>query len=73
MRIVRYQDQTGHAVEQPGGGLRKIAGDIFGEWQVATEPADVRKLLAPVAPAVVFATGLNYLETRIPNPSLHLG
>jgi 2-keto-4-pentenoate hydratase/2-oxohepta-3-ene-1,7-dioic acid hydratase in catechol pathway len=63
MRIVRYQDrsgQTGHAAEQPGGGLHKIAGDIFGEWQVTTEPADVRKILAPVAPAVIFAIGLNY-------------
>jgi len=75
MKIIRYQDargQVGFAAEQADGSARHIDGDIFGEWRVTAEVADVRKRLAPVAPVAIFAIGLNYrqhaAETSAPIP-----
>jgi 2-keto-4-pentenoate hydratase/2-oxohepta-3-ene-1,7-dioic acid hydratase in catechol pathway len=63
MRIIRYLDgqgQTKFAAEQPDGAAREIAGDLFGEFQATDRPADVRKLLAPLAPSGILCIGLNY-------------
>ena len=63
MRIIRYQDSENsihYATLQPDGSARRIIGDIFGAYEVTTEVAQVRKLLAPVAPAAFFCIGLNY-------------
>ncbi len=63
MRIIRYQDPQGavrYAAQQPDGSARQIAGDLFGAHEVTSEIAQVRKLLAPVAPAAFFCIGLNY-------------
>jgi 2-keto-4-pentenoate hydratase/2-oxohepta-3-ene-1,7-dioic acid hydratase in catechol pathway len=63
MRIIRYQDSEGavrYAAQQSDGSARRIAGDIFGTYEVTQEPAQVEKLLAPVAPAVILCIGLNY-------------
>jgi len=77
MRIVRYLDPAGaaHYASAPAGPAPalRIQGDIFGEFEVTSEPANIRKLLAPVAPAAILCVGLNYrqhaLETgaRIPS------
>lgn len=63
MRIIRYLDsqgQTGFAA-----GNCKIAGDIFGAFSSTDEPADVRKVLAPVVPAALMCIGLNYRQHAV--------
>ena len=65
MKIIRYEDtkgNIGHASQQPDGSALRIHGDIFGEHHVTREPADVKKLLAPVAPVAFFCIGLNYRQ-----------
>ena len=63
MKLIRYLDAQGrvhHGAEQPDGTARRIAGDVYGVHAVTAEPADVRKLLAPVAPTQILCIGLNY-------------
>ncbi len=63
MRIIRYQDQQGtirYAEQAPDGSALEIAGDIFGAFETTSRPAQVAKLLAPVAPPNVLCIGLNY-------------
>ena len=63
MKIIRYRDgadQVKYAAEGPDGTRREIAGDLFGDYTVTDRPAEVRKLLAPVAPPNVLCIGLNY-------------
>jgi 2-keto-4-pentenoate hydratase/2-oxohepta-3-ene-1,7-dioic acid hydratase in catechol pathway len=63
MRIIRYLDPQGtihYGAQQPDGSTRQIVGDIFGAYEVTQEAAQVRKLLAPVAPVAFFCIGLNY-------------
>jgi 2-keto-4-pentenoate hydratase/2-oxohepta-3-ene-1,7-dioic acid hydratase in catechol pathway len=63
MRIIRYLDsqgQTGFAVDG-----HKLRGDIFGAFSITDEPADVRKVLAPVAPAALLCIGLNYRQHAV--------
>jgi 2-keto-4-pentenoate hydratase/2-oxohepta-3-ene-1,7-dioic acid hydratase in catechol pathway len=63
MRIIRYQDPQGcvrSAAQSPDGNVRQIAGDIFGAYEVTNEPAEVRRLLAPIAPVTFLCIGLNY-------------
>jgi len=65
MKIIRYQDTKGnisYAAQQPDGSALRIHGDIFGEHRVTDEPADVTKLLAPVAPVAFLCIGLNYRQ-----------
>ena len=63
MKIIRYRDgadQVKYAAEGPDGTRREIAGDLFGAYTITDRPAEVRKLLAPVAPPTVLCIGLNY-------------
>ena len=64
MRIIRYEDgqgRIGYAEEErDGGGRWRIEGDIYGQHRATRERAEVKKLLAPVAPAAFFCIGLNY-------------
>jgi 2-keto-4-pentenoate hydratase/2-oxohepta-3-ene-1,7-dioic acid hydratase in catechol pathway len=63
MRIIRYLDRAGHThygAEQFDGPPLRVEGDIFGDHRVTTEPADIAKLLAPVAPVQILGIGLNY-------------
>jgi len=63
MKIVRYRDRdrrTHYGSESPGGSILRIDGDIFGDWSATDTPAEVDKLLAPVAPSQIFCVGLNY-------------
>jgi 2-keto-4-pentenoate hydratase/2-oxohepta-3-ene-1,7-dioic acid hydratase in catechol pathway len=65
MKIIRYQDAAGaihHGAEQADGSVRRIAGDIYGKFEVTGEPAAVGKLLAPIAPAQILCIGLNYRQ-----------
>jgi 2-keto-4-pentenoate hydratase/2-oxohepta-3-ene-1,7-dioic acid hydratase in catechol pathway len=63
MKIIRHTDSAGHirfAARNSDGTARQIEGDIFGKHTVTDKPADVRKLLAPVAPVQILCAGLNY-------------
>lgn len=63
MRIVRYRDGNGQAQHgrlEADGRTTRLEGDIFGALAPTGEPADVRKLLAPVAPTAILGIGLNY-------------
>ncbi|MBM3821826.1 MAG: fumarylacetoacetate hydrolase family protein [Verrucomicrobia bacterium] len=63
MKIIRYQDTSGHtglAALQPDATALKIKGDLFGAFDITPEPAHVAKLLAPIAPAAILCIGLNY-------------
>jgi 2-keto-4-pentenoate hydratase/2-oxohepta-3-ene-1,7-dioic acid hydratase in catechol pathway len=66
MRIIRYTDSTGsirYGVEQFDGSRVELQGDPFsGSAQPSDRPADVRKLLAPVAPVNILCIGLNYRQ-----------
>lgn len=62
MKLIRYQNSSGEIgyACQGDDGATKIKGDIFGTFEVTEEPADVAKLLAPVAPRAILAVGINY-------------
>ncbi len=63
MKIIRYEDVQGskhHGVLGANGSARKIKGDIFSNFEVTQDPADVRRLLAPVVPAMIWCIGQNY-------------
>ena len=66
MKIIRYVDSAAavhHAALDPAGGpAHRIEGDLFGRYEVTDQPADVRKLLAPVAPPALLCIGLNYRQ-----------
>jgi 2-keto-4-pentenoate hydratase/2-oxohepta-3-ene-1,7-dioic acid hydratase in catechol pathway len=63
MRLIRYlapNQQVGYAALQPDGTAMEIAGDIFGKYSITSKPAQVSKLLAPIAPPNILCIGLNY-------------
>lgn len=75
MKIIRYQNQAGqifYGAQQPSGEIFRIAGDIFSEFQVTKEPAQITQILAPIAPAALLCIGLNYkrhaAESNLPAP-----
>ena len=63
MKFIRYQDSSGaihYGSQQPDGTALRIAGDIYRDHEVTAEPADIAKLLAPIAPTQILCIGLNY-------------
>ncbi len=63
MKIIRFLDEndTLHCgVSQPDGSALCIAGDLYGSWDVTDRSAQVKNLLAPIAPAQILGVGLNY-------------
>lgn len=63
MRVIRYEDEAGvirYGASRTDGSALRIAGDIFGAFEVTKEPAAVSRLLAPVAPTNVLCIGRNY-------------
>ena len=75
MKIIRYRNsrgEVGHAELRGDGGAFRIEGDIFGDYSVTTEKAEIAALLAPVKPTSILCIGLNYrqhaLETNAPIP-----
>ena len=75
MKLIRYQDTTGsihHAALQPNGSALQVRGNIYGDFQVTSEPAQVAKLLAPIEASAVVCIGLNYRfhaeESKAPIP-----
>jgi 2-keto-4-pentenoate hydratase/2-oxohepta-3-ene-1,7-dioic acid hydratase in catechol pathway len=75
MRIIRYRDPRGqihYASETIDSQRFLIDGDICGGFEVTNKPAQVGKLLAPVAPTTLVCIGLNYRrhaeEGNLPAP-----
>lgn len=63
MRIIRYLDPGDHVkyrFEHPGGQLIEFEGDILSGLRSLDRPAEVRKILAPIAPSQILGIGLNY-------------
>ena len=63
MHLVRFQDDSSHiqyGCRHGDGSTTLIDGDIFAEFRDTGRPANVRKLMAPLAPAAVMCIGLNY-------------
>ncbi len=63
MRIIRYLDSGDHvkyAFENAEGLPIELAGEILSELKSLDRPADVRKILAPIAPSQILGIGLNY-------------
>jgi 2-keto-4-pentenoate hydratase/2-oxohepta-3-ene-1,7-dioic acid hydratase in catechol pathway len=63
MKIIRYQNsehQIAHGWQAADGEYYEISGDIFGAYSATEEPAEVAKLLAPVAAAAILCIGANY-------------
>jgi 2-keto-4-pentenoate hydratase/2-oxohepta-3-ene-1,7-dioic acid hydratase in catechol pathway len=75
MRILRYLDeqlQEHFASVDSHGGAERLIGGLFSGFSPSGETANVRKILAPLAPAAILCTGLNYRkhaeETGSPLP-----
>jgi 2-keto-4-pentenoate hydratase/2-oxohepta-3-ene-1,7-dioic acid hydratase in catechol pathway len=63
MKIIRHHDEAGqicYSAQQNDGVALRIAGDIFGRYEVTSTTSKVTKLLAPVEPAAIWCIGLNY-------------
>ena len=63
MRIIRYEDEGGrihYGLEEPDGSRRRADGDPFAGIRATNETAEVRQLLAPVEPAMIWCIGQNY-------------
>ena len=63
MKIIRCLDRNGnivHAAQSPEGPAWKIAGDLYGSFEVTGVKVEVKKLLAPIQPSSIICIGLNY-------------
>ena len=75
MRIIRYLDSGDHvkyASEHPDGYAIELEGNILSGLRSLDRRAEVRKILAPIAPSQILGIGLNYRrhaeETRAKIP-----
>jgi 2-keto-4-pentenoate hydratase/2-oxohepta-3-ene-1,7-dioic acid hydratase in catechol pathway len=65
MKLIRYLDHSSkiqYAAEQPGGAHLRMEGDPFGNNRVTQESASITKILAPVAPVMIWCIGQNYCQ-----------
>lgn len=63
MKIIRYENSYGriqYGIQQEDGSFRRAEGDAFSSLQSTGDPADVRRLLAPVVPTMIWCIGQNY-------------
>lgn len=75
MKIIRHLNKQGKlcfAALSEAGAAQEIRGDLFGDYEITENPADVHKLLAPVNPTAMIGIGLNYrrhaIESKLPIP-----
>jgi 2-keto-4-pentenoate hydratase/2-oxohepta-3-ene-1,7-dioic acid hydratase in catechol pathway len=75
MRIIRYldpRDRVKYAFERSDGHVIELEGEILSGLRSLDRPANVRKILAPIAPSQILGIGLNYRrhaeETRAKIP-----
>ena len=63
MKIIRHldpQDRITYSELQADGTALLLKGDLFKGFQSTGKKAEVKKLLAPLAPIQILAIGLNY-------------
>jgi 2-keto-4-pentenoate hydratase/2-oxohepta-3-ene-1,7-dioic acid hydratase in catechol pathway len=63
MKIIRFQDENGDirfGSQQENGSVFGLRGNLFSEYELTSERAEVRKLLAPLMPSSILCIGLNY-------------
>jgi 2-keto-4-pentenoate hydratase/2-oxohepta-3-ene-1,7-dioic acid hydratase in catechol pathway len=63
MKIIRFQDDNGDirfGSQQENGLVFSLRGNLFSEYELTSERAEVRKLLAPLMPSSILCIGLNY-------------
>lgn len=63
MRIIRYRDSDGkehYGTESEAGKGFRIEGDIFSNYAVTDDEADIASILTPVVPTGIIGIGLNY-------------
>ena len=63
MKIIRFQDENGDirfGSQQENGSVFSLRGNLFSEYELTSERAEVRKLLAPLMPSSILCIGLNY-------------
>jgi 2-keto-4-pentenoate hydratase/2-oxohepta-3-ene-1,7-dioic acid hydratase in catechol pathway len=60
MKITRYLDSQNQIHYAADG--RRLTGDVFGKFSITGEAADVKKLLAPLVPTMIWCIGLNYRQ-----------
>lgn len=63
MNIIRYQDSRGHvgfAATQKDGTALQIKSEIYHPIELSEDKAQVRKILAPIIPTMIWCIGLNY-------------
>ncbi|MEX0641592.1 MAG: fumarylacetoacetate hydrolase family protein [Pirellulales bacterium] len=63
MKLIRYEDSKGktrYGAIVEGAEPVEVDGDIFGAFTASSRRADVKKLLAPIAPVNILCIGLNY-------------
>ncbi len=63
MKIIRFQDENGDirfGSQQENGSVFSLRGNLFDEYELTSERAEVRKLLAPLMPSSILCIGLNY-------------
>ena len=75
MKIIRYENTNAEiawAEEHTDGRRMRLTGDPFAGFGKTGEPAEVHRLLAPIAPVAIICIGLNYrkhaAETGAPLP-----
>jgi 2-keto-4-pentenoate hydratase/2-oxohepta-3-ene-1,7-dioic acid hydratase in catechol pathway len=75
VKIIRYLDRSENvkfAFEGPDGHAIELEGDVLSQRKSRNRQADVRKILAPIAPSQILGIGLNYRrhaeETRAKIP-----
>ena len=65
MKIIRYEDPSGkiaYAAEREGGGYSHIEGDPLNIFEVTRETANVKRVLAPLIPKMIWCIGKNYRQ-----------
>ncbi|HEY5744226.1 MAG TPA: fumarylacetoacetate hydrolase family protein [Terrimicrobiaceae bacterium] len=63
MKIIRYLDRhenVHYAFENEDGCAIELAGELFTGLQPLNRRADIKKILAPLAPSQILGIGLNY-------------
>jgi 2-keto-4-pentenoate hydratase/2-oxohepta-3-ene-1,7-dioic acid hydratase in catechol pathway len=62
MRIIRYEDPSGkiHFASQQGESHLRIEGHPFDGFRVTSDAAQIRRVLAPVVPTMIWCIGQNY-------------
>ncbi len=63
MKIIRYEDPFGkvsYAAENEGRTHSRIEGDPLSEFAVTPEAANIKRVLAPVVPTMIWCIGQNY-------------